>query len=69
MQYFEILRALTTRIRIYDLIHICQNRSNIIQLLPLSEGDMVICSPEAGNIALTQGQQLFYYTEPFFETN
>ena len=23
----------------------------IIQLLPLSEGDMAICSPEAGNIA------------------
>ena len=23
----------------------------IIQLLPLSEGDMMICSPEAGNIA------------------
>ena len=22
-----------------------------IQLLPLSEGDMTICSPEAGNIA------------------
>ena len=24
---------------------------DIIQLLPLSEGDMTICSPEAGNIA------------------
>ena len=24
---------------------------NIIQLLPLSEGDMTICSPEAGDIA------------------
>ena len=26
----------------------------IIQLLPLSEGDMTICSPEAGNIARGQ---------------
>ena len=46
-------------------------------MLPLSEGVMTICSPEAGNITcrgwtnrhvtLTQGQQgqkLFYYTEP-----
>ena len=27
---------------------------NIIQLVPLSEGDMTICSPEAGNIARGQ---------------
>ena len=39
----------------------------IIQLLPLSEGDMTICSPETGNIARgrTQEQHLFYYTEHF----
>ena len=27
------------------------HKGNIIQLLPLSEGDMTICSPDAGNIA------------------
>ena len=43
--------------------------ATIIKLLPLCEGNMAICSPEAHNITFegdvtrTQGQQLFYYTE------
>ena len=52
---------------------------NTFQSLPLYEGNMTVCSPEARNIAqgwnitcrrwiyrhvtLTQGQQMFYYTE------
>ena len=40
---------------------ICFMRSTLdnIQLLPFIEGDMTICSPEAGNIS--QGQQLFFF--------
>ena len=34
-----------------QLQHIQSTKDNIIQLLPLSEGDMTICSPEPGNIA------------------
>ena len=29
---------------------------DLVQLLPLSEGDMTICSPEKGNIALSEAR-------------
>ena len=32
-------------------LHLWHEQCNIIQLLPLCEGNMTICSPEAGNIA------------------
>ena len=54
----------------------------IIQLLPFCEGNMTVCSLEAGNIArgrsprvilpvegeqiVNKGQQLFYYTDLFY---
>ena len=57
---------------IFFAYHLKCPAGSTIQLLPLSEGDMTICSPEAGNIArgritLIQGQQLFYYTEPLLK--
>ena len=34
-----------------------------MQLLPLSEGDMTICSPEAGNIAQGQSPRVILSVE------
>ena len=42
--------AIRAAMLISSLCYFWLTRNNI-QLLPLSEGDMTICSPEAGNIA------------------
>ena len=43
-----IYRVLLSQASLYVCTITCDD---LIQLLPLSEGDMTVCSPEAGNIA------------------